>query len=119
MKVRPALFETKEQAKFGDIILSTRNRLHKTLAINSINKKQLIVLIQLDSVLNDTDIKEGDLYYFDHGWSSGITMADNDDIEQLHLELNPRKVITDISEELKEQLIIEYNKNGNFSDLEI
>lgn len=64
MKVRPALFETKEQAKFGDIILSTRNRLHKTLAIKSINKKQLIVLIQLDSVLNDTDIKEGELYYF-------------------------------------------------------
>lgn len=119
MKVRPALFETKEQAKFGDIILSTRKKLLRSNAINSKHKKQLIVLIQLDSVLNNNNIIEGDLYYFNHGWSSGITIADKDDIEQLHLELNPRKVITDISEELIEQLIIEYNKNGNFSDLEI
>lgn len=49
--------------------------------------------------LCSTDIQVGNNYHFDVGYASGERIADQDDIDQLHLENNPFKVIGPISPE--------------------
>ena len=44
-------------------------------------------------ITSDEEIKEGDWYFFNVGYASGIKKADENDVKQIHLEIEPRKII--------------------------
>ena len=77
-------------------------------------------------ITSDEEIKEGDWYIFNVGYASGVKQADLDDIENIHLEIDPKKIIatTDTSLELPqpsqqfiEKYIEEYNKGNIITEV--
>jgi hypothetical protein len=56
-------------------------------------KLQIIETPDYVLAVSDEEIKEGDTYLFDVGYAHGVKIADGDDIRQLHLEIEPKKII--------------------------
>jgi hypothetical protein len=51
-------------------------------------------------ITSDEEIKEGDWYFFNVGYAGGIKKADKRDIEQIHLEIEPKKIILTTDQDL-------------------
>lgn len=69
-------------------------------------------------ILSDEKIKEDDWYYFNVGYASGVKIANEEDIEQINFEINPKKIIAttnenlglpQLSKEFIETYILSYN----------
>lgn len=77
-------------------------------------------------ITSNQEIKKDDWYIFDVGYASGVKQADLDDIENIHLEIDPKKIIatTDTSlglpqpsQSFIEKYIEEYNKGNQIIDV--
>ncbi|MCU0337601.1 MAG: hypothetical protein MUF12_07025 [Sediminibacterium sp.] len=51
-------------------------------------------------ITNDEKIRDGNWYLFNVGYASGIKKADKRDIEQIHLEIEPKKIILTTDQDL-------------------
>jgi hypothetical protein len=72
-------------------------------------------------ITDNSKIKESDWYFFNVGYATGIKKADKRDIEQIHLEIEPKKVILttddqlikDGVQEISEDFLQWFVKNSN------
>jgi len=60
-------------------------------------------------ITSNEEIKEGDWYFFNIGYASGLKKADEYDVNQIHLEFEPKKIILTTHQDLVKDGVIAIN----------
>ena len=81
------------------------NKVNSRLLLENMSNPSLKNILPSGSYQNiyitsDEEINEGDWYFFNVGYASGIKKADKRDIEQIHLEIEPKKIILTTDQDL-------------------